>query len=110
MTLAVAEALGPNELNLDMTLAVAEALSPNELNLDMTLDVAEALSPNNQSSQQSLNDLRVRTFLSRHRHVYIARRNATPHTVMAVSLMTPTHADFYLGGRLSHGRRISALT
>ena len=29
MTLTFAEALSPNEPNLDMTLAVAEALSPN---------------------------------------------------------------------------------
>ena len=32
MTLAVAEALSPNKLNLDMTLAVDEALSPNKPN------------------------------------------------------------------------------
>ena len=31
MTLAVAEALSPNNPNLDMTLAVAEGLSPNKL-------------------------------------------------------------------------------
>ena len=46
MTLAVAEALGPNKPNLYMTLAVAEALSPNKPSLDMTLAVAEALGPN----------------------------------------------------------------
>ena len=45
--MAVAEALSPNNPNLNMPLAVAEALSPNNPNLNMPLAVAEALSPNN---------------------------------------------------------------